>query len=41
MALAEGDRLGFYVSPDLAAWQRVGEFARDDLRLLECPTSSR
>lgn len=37
MALAEGDRLGFYVSPDLAAWQRVGEFARDDLGLLECP----
>lgn len=37
MALAEGDRLGFYASPDLAAWTRVGEFARDDLGLLECP----
>ncbi|MFT4029132.1 MAG: glycoside hydrolase family 32 protein [Protaetiibacter sp.] len=37
MALAEGDRLGFYVSPDLRNWIRVGEFARDDLGLLECP----
>ena len=37
MALAEGDRLGFYASPDLRAWTRVGEFARDDLGLLECP----
>ncbi len=37
LALAEGDRLGFYASPDLAAWTRVGEFARDDLGLLECP----
>jgi levanbiose-producing levanase len=37
MALAEGDRLGFYASPDLATWTRVGEFARDDLGLLECP----
>lgn len=37
MALAEGDRLGFYASPDLRAWSRVGEFARDDLGLLECP----
>jgi levanbiose-producing levanase len=37
MALAEGDRLGFYASPDLAKWTRVGEFARDDLGLLECP----
>lgn len=37
MAIAEGDRLGFYASPDLAAWTRVGEFARDDLGLLECP----
>lgn len=37
MALAEGDRLGFYASPDLADWKRVGEFARDDMGLLECP----
>ncbi|GAA4766892.1 glycoside hydrolase family 32 protein [Microbacterium gilvum] len=37
MALAEGDRLGFYSSLDLADWRRVGEFARDDLGLLECP----
>ncbi|WP_229383475.1 glycoside hydrolase family 32 protein [Microbacterium allomyrinae] len=37
MALAEGRRLGFYASPDLATWTRVGEFARDDLGLLECP----
>lgn len=37
LALAEGDRLGFYASPDLASWTRVGEFARDDLGLLECP----
>lgn len=37
MANAEGDRLGFYASPDLRDWTRVGEFARDDLGLLECP----
>ena len=37
MALAEGYRLGFYASPDLATWTRVGEFARGDLGLLECP----
>lgn len=37
MALAEGDRLGFYASPNLRTWSRVGEFARDDLGLLECP----
>lgn len=37
MANAEGDRLGFYVSADLKAWTRVGEFVRDDLGLLECP----
>ena len=37
MALAEGDRLGFYASRDLATWTRVGEFARDDMGLLECP----
>jgi len=27
----------FYASPDLQRWTRVGEFARDDLGLLECP----
>lgn len=37
LALAEDDGLGFYASSDLAAWTRVGEFARDDLGLLECP----
>ena len=37
MALAEGDRLGFYASLDLSAWTRVGEYVRDDLGLLECP----
>ncbi|MFF8188722.1 glycoside hydrolase family 32 protein [Microbacterium sp. NPDC016588] len=37
LALAEGDRLGFYASADLRGWSRVGEFARDDLGLLECP----
>jgi len=34
---AEGDRLGFYASADLHSWERVGEFVRDDLGLLECP----
>lgn len=37
MALAEGDRLGFYASPELRTWTKVGEYARDDLGLLECP----
>ncbi|WP_426326007.1 glycoside hydrolase family 32 protein [Microbacterium sp. E-13] len=37
MALAEGDRLGFYASGNLTTWWRVGQFARDDLGLLECP----
>ncbi|MGB4779190.1 glycoside hydrolase family 32 protein [Microbacterium sp.] len=37
MVLAEGDRLGFYASADLQRWRRVGEYARDDLGLLECP----
>lgn len=37
MANAEGKRIGFYASPDLRHWTRVGEFARDDLGLLECP----
>ena len=37
MANAEGQKLGFYASPDLRSWQRVGEFVRSDLGLLECP----
>ncbi|WP_255209260.1 glycoside hydrolase family 32 protein [Microbacterium oleivorans] len=37
MANAEGRRIGFYTSPDLHRWTRVGEFSRDDLGLLECP----
>jgi levanbiose-producing levanase len=37
MANAEGDRIGFYTSPDLHAWREVGEFRRDDIGLLECP----
>lgn len=37
MANAEGDRLGFYTSPDLRSWARVGEFVRTDIGLLECP----
>jgi levanbiose-producing levanase len=37
LANAEGNKLGFYVSPDLHSWTRVGEFVRTDLGLLECP----
>lgn len=37
MANAEGDRVGFYVSGDLITWDRVGEFVRTDIGLLECP----
>jgi levanbiose-producing levanase len=37
MVNAEGHRLGFYASPDLRAWERVGELERTDLGLLECP----
>lgn len=37
MANAEGQKLGFYASPDLRSWKRVGEFVRTDLGLLECP----
>lgn len=37
MANAEHDRIGFYVSPNLKDWTRVGEFVRTDLGLLECP----
>ncbi|QQQ64046.1 glycoside hydrolase family 32 protein [Paenarthrobacter ureafaciens] len=34
---AEGQKLGFYASTDLRSWQRVGEFVRTDLGVLECP----
>lgn len=37
LANAEGQTLGFYASADLKSWQRVGEFTRTDLGLLECP----
>ncbi|MEV4989856.1 glycoside hydrolase family 32 protein [Pseudarthrobacter sp. LMD1-1-1.1] len=37
MVNAEGQKLGFYTSPNLRSWQRVGEFIRTDLGLLECP----
>ncbi|GAA3014390.1 glycoside hydrolase family 32 protein [Microbacterium aurantiacum] len=37
MINAEGRELGFYTSPDLHRWARVGRFARDDIGLLECP----
>lgn len=37
MANAEGSRIGFYASDDLHHWERVGEFVRDDIGLLECP----
>ena len=34
---AEGQKIGFYVSADLRSWQRVGQFVRTDLGVLECP----
>lgn len=37
MANAEGQRIGFYTSPDLHRWAEVGAFDRDDIGLLECP----
>ncbi|MEU4197106.1 glycoside hydrolase family 32 protein [Kribbella sp. NPDC026611] len=37
LATAEGQKIGFYSSPDLRTWQRVGEFSRSDIGLLECP----
>ncbi|MDQ0144621.1 MULTISPECIES: glycoside hydrolase family 32 protein [Pseudarthrobacter] len=37
MVNAEGQKLGFYTSPNLRSWRRVGEFVRTDLGLLECP----
>lgn len=37
MLLAEGQRIGFYTSPDLKTWTHRSSFARDDLGVLECP----
>ena len=37
MVLAEGQRIGFYTSPDLKAWTYRSAFERDDLGVLECP----
>jgi levanbiose-producing levanase len=37
MALAEGNKIGFYVSADLKNWTHQSDFQRDDLGLLECP----
>lgn len=37
MANAEGQKIGFYASPDLKTWSYVGGFTRTDLGLLECP----
>ncbi|MEF1309852.1 glycoside hydrolase family 32 protein [Vibrio mytili] len=37
MALAEGNKIGFYNSPDLKRWTHQSDFHRNDLGLLECP----
>ncbi|MGY0615177.1 glycoside hydrolase family 32 protein [Vibrio sp. FJH11] len=37
MALAEGNKIGFYSSSDLKHWTHQSDFQRDDLGLLECP----
>ncbi|MEI8598431.1 hypothetical protein P4S64_15025 [Vibrio sp. M60_M31a] len=37
MALAEGHKIGFYISSDLKHWTYQSDFQRDDLGLLECP----
>jgi fructan beta-fructosidase len=37
MAIAEGDRIGFWASDDLRAWSRTGEMAVDLGGTLECP----
>lgn len=37
MALAEGNKIGFYTSPDLKHWTYRSGFERNDLGLLECP----
>ncbi|PFG44468.1 levanbiose-producing levanase [Isoptericola jiangsuensis] len=35
--VAEADRVSFWTSPDLHAWERVSELVRDDLGMIECP----
>lgn len=37
MVLAEGERLGFYTSPNLRQWTYVSDFVRTEYGLLECP----
>ena len=37
MALAEGERIGFYESPDLKQWTHLSDFTAPDLGVLECP----
>lgn len=37
MVLAEGQRIGFYTSPDLKNWTYRSDFPRTDLGVLECP----
>ena len=37
MVLAEGNKIGFYTSPDLKHWTYQSGFERNDLGLLECP----
>ncbi|WP_232549252.1 glycoside hydrolase family 32 protein [Propioniciclava soli] len=37
MALAEGDAIGFYTSPDLRAWTYRSRFTTTGLGVLECP----
>ncbi|WP_156760459.1 glycoside hydrolase family 32 protein [Microbacterium karelineae] len=37
MLLAEGEKIGFYTSPDLKSWTYRSGFVRDDLGILECP----
>jgi fructan beta-fructosidase len=37
MAIAEGDRIGFWASSDLREWDRVGETVIETGGMLECP----
>ena len=37
MVLAEGNKIGFYASPDLRQWTYVSGFVEDGIGLLECP----
>ncbi|MEV0980189.1 glycoside hydrolase family 32 protein [Streptomyces sp. NPDC049915] len=37
MALAEGNKLGFYHSPNLRTWTSAGSFTHDGIGVLECP----